>query len=211
MLEELQQKLVCSIIKPYSTKETREDLFQVGMVGAITAYQKYDSNSGVKYSTFAYKYILGEVLKYLRENRTIKINRDLINDYKKIMFAKDYIYKTYGEVSDKKLSKILNMPIKRINEVLSYNTNTISLNKLVIPDEELTIEDMVSKKEMDIGDNICLHEALSSLDEKERKLIYDRYYNELTQTDIAKENNMTQVKVYRLEKKILNKLKDKMS
>lgn len=211
MLEELQQKLVCSIIKPYSTNETREDLFQAGMVGAITAYQKYDSSSGVKYSTFAYKYILGEVLKYLRENRTIKINRDLISDYKKIMFAKDYIYKTYGEVSDKKLSKILNMPIKRIHEVLSYNTNTISINKLVIPDEELTIEDMVSKKEMDIGDNLCLREALSSLDEKERKLIYDRYYNELTQTDIAKENNMTQVKVYRLEKKILNKLKDKMS
>ena len=211
MLIELQKKLVYSIIKQYSTLETKEDLFQVGMVGAITAYQKYDSSTGVKYSTFAYKYILGEVLKYLRENRAIKLNRDIIKDYKKVICAKEYIYKTYGRVDNEKLSKILNMSKERIDEVLLYNKDATSLNKLIIPDEELTIEDMISNNDMNMEDRVGLNDALASLNAEERKLIYDRYYKELTQTDIAKENNMTQVKVYRLERKILDKLKDKMA
>lgn len=211
MLVELQKKLVYSIIKQYSTVETKDDLFQVGMVGAITAYQKYDSSTGVKYSTFAYKYILGEVLKYLRENRTIKLNRDIIKDYKMVTSAKEYIYKTYGRIDNDKLSEILNMSRDKIDEVLSYNNNIISLNKLVIPEEELTIEDMISNNDIDVGDRVGLQDALDSLDDEEKELIYDRYYNELTQTDIAKEKNMTQVKVYRLERKILNKLKDKMT
>ncbi len=61
---ELQEKLVYSVINKYANIYNKDDLFQVGMIGAITAYQKYDESLGVKYSTYAYKYILGEVLKY---------------------------------------------------------------------------------------------------------------------------------------------------
>jgi len=211
MLIEIQKKLVYSIISKYSTVDNKDDLFQAGMVGAIKAYQKYDKESGVKYSTFAYKYILGEVLKYLRENRLIKLNRDVISDYKKINYAKEYIYKTYGKVSDEKLSKILNISLERINEVNIYNNKVESLNKTIIPSEDIILEDVISDNNMDISDNISLKDAINSLEKDEKQLIYDRYFNELTQTDIAKENNMTQVKVYRLEKKILNKLKDKMT
>ena len=211
MLLDLQKKLVYSIIRKYSTPETRDDLFQVGMVGALKAYQKYNEESGVKYSTFAYKYILGEVLKYLRENRLIKLNRDVISDYKKINYAKEYIYKSYGKVSDEKLSKILNISIDRINEVNIYNNKVESLNKTIIPLEDLILEDVIPEKSMNIEDSISLKDAINSLDKDEQRLIYDRYFNELTQTDIAKENNITQVKVYRLERKILNKLKDKMT
>lgn len=211
MLIEMQKKLVYSIISKYSTLENKDDLFQAGMVGAIKAYQKYDKESGVKYSTFAYKYILGEVLKYLRENRLIKLNRDVISDYKKINYAKEYIYKTYGKVSDEKLSKILNISIERINEVNIYNNKIESLNKTIIPTEDIILEDVIPEKSMNIEDSISLRDAINSLDKDEKQLIYDRYFNELTQTDIAKENNITQVKVYRLEKKILNKLKDKMT
>lgn len=211
MLIDLQKKLVYSIISKYSTPETRDDLFQVGMVGALKAYQKYNEEAGVKYSTFAYKYILGEVLKFLRENRLIKLNRDVISDYKKINYAKEYIYKTYGKVSDEKLSKILNISIERINEVNIYNNKVESLNKTIIPSEDLILEDVIPEKSMNIEDSISLKDAINSLDKDEQRLIYDRYFNELTQTDIAKENNITQVKVYRLERKILNKLKDKMT
>ena len=168
-------------------------------------------SSNVKFSTFAYKYILGEVLKYLRENRLIKLNRDVISDYKKINYAKEYIYKSYGKVSDEKLSKIFNISIERINEVNIYNNKVESLNKTIIPSEDLILEDVIPEKSMNIEDSISLKDAINSLDKDEQRLIYDRYFNELTQTDIAKENNITQVKVYRLERKILNKLKDKMT
>ena len=144
---ELQEKLVYSIISKYSNNSNREDLFQVGMLGAITAYNKYDKSLGVKYSTFAYKYILGEVLKYLREDRSIHISRDIINDYKKILIGRDYIYKEYGYVDNKKLSKILNISEERINEVLNYNDSTISLNKPI--GEDITIEDTIKDNKLD--------------------------------------------------------------
>lgn len=206
---ELQEKLVYSIISKYANNSNREDLFQVGMMGAIIAYNKYDKSIGVKYSTYAYKYILGEVLKYLREDRSIHISRDIINDYKKILIGRDYIYKEYGYVDNKKLSKILNISEERINEVLNYNETTISINKLI--GEDITLEDTIKDNKLDLNELISLKEALGDLNNEEKRLIYERYYNDLTQTEIAKRDNISQVKVYRLERKILDKLKDKMT
>ena len=206
---ELQQKLVYSIISKYSNNSNREDLFQAGMMGAIIAYNKYDKSLGIKYSTFAYKYILGEVLKYLREDRIVHISRDIINDYKKILIGRDYIYKEYGYVDNKKLSKILNITEERINEVLNYNDSTISLNKTI--GEDITLEDTIKDNKLDLNELVSLKDALSNLNKEEKKLIYERYYNDLTQTEIAKRDNISQVKVYRLERKILDKLKDKMT
>lgn len=206
---ELQEKLVYSVISKYSNIYNKEDLFQVGMMGAIMAYQKYDESLGVKYSTYAYKYILGEVLKYLREDRNIRVSRDIINDYKKIMIGRDYIYKEYGRVEDSKLCKILGISEERLNEVLKYNDNVVSLNKPI--GEEITLEDTIKDNSMDLNDRVALETAFNELDTEEKRLIYERYYNNLTQTEIAKKNNTSQVKVYRLERKILDKLKDKMS
>ena len=205
----LQEKLVYSIISKYANQNNKEDLFQVGMMGATIAYQKYDKSLGIKYCTFAYKYILGEVLKYLREDRSIHISRDIINDYKKIMIARDYIYKKYGYVDNKRLSKILGISEDRINEVLNYNESTISLNKPI--GEDITLEDTIKDNKLDINDLVSLKDALNHLDQNEKRLIYERYFNNLTQTELAKRDNISQVKVYRYERKILDKLKDKMS
>ncbi len=206
---ELQEKLVYSVINKYANIYNKDDLFQVGMIGALTAYQKYDESLGVKYSTYAYKYILGEVLKYLREDRNIRVSRDIINDYKKILIGREYIYKEYGRVEDSKLCKILGISEDRLNEVLKYNDNVISLN---IPiGEEITLEDTIKDNSIDINDRVALKLAFKDLNNEEKRLIYERYYNNLTQTELAKRENMSQVKVYRLERKILDKLKDKMS
>ena len=206
---ELQEKLVYSIISKYANNSNREDLFQVGMMGAIIAYKKYDKSLGIKYSTYAYKYILGEVLKYLREDRSIHISRDIINDYKKILIGRDYIYKEYGYVDNKKLSNILDISEERINEVLNYNDNIISINKPI--GEDITLEDAIKDNKLDLNELVSLKDALNNLSLEEQKLIYERYYNDLTQTEIAKRDNISQVKVYRLERKILDKLKDEMT
>ena len=208
MLDE-QKRLVYSIISNYANKNNRDDLFQAGMMGAIIAYNKYDKSLGVKYSTYAYKYIMGEVLKYLREDRNIHISRDIINDYKKILIGRDYIYKEYGHVDDKKLCKILGITEERLNEVINYNDNVISLNKSI--GEDITLEDTIKDNKLDLNDLVSLKDALNNLSLEEQKLIYERYYNDLTQTEIAKRDNISQVKVYRLERKILDKLKDKMT
>ena len=122
------KKLIYSIIKEYCNEYNKEDLYQAGLLGLIKASKTYDKEkSNAKFSSFAYKSILGEVLKYLREDRNIRISRDIISDYKKIYKTKEYIYQTYGKnISNKELSKIINIDEKRINEVLLYNQEIVA-------------------------------------------------------------------------------------
>ena len=104
------------------------------------------------------------------------------------------------------------MDNERLDEVLRYNESEISINKVIGDSENIELADIIyNKEEIDKIDKLCLKDALSGLDPKERDLIYKRYYENMTQTDIAKENNISQVKVYRYERKILDKLKNKIA
>lgn len=212
-LIESYERLVYSITSKYSNESNREDLFQVGMMGIIDASKKYNKESGIKFTSFAYKYILGEVLKYLREDKNIRISRDIINDHRKIMIAKERIYKNYGRPANiNELSKVLNISKERIIDVMYYNEKEVSLNKVIRDDEKISLEDTIYNKDiLDKNDLINLKDALKSLSKDEKQLIYERYYENKTQTEIAREKNISQVKVYRYERKVLDKLKDKMS
>ena len=206
---------VYSIIKEYSNERNREDLFQSGMVGVMLASKKYDESLSVKFTTFAYKYILGEVLKTLREDRNIHVCRDIIRDYKKISIAKERYYINYGrEPSTSEISEIIKLTEGRINEVYSFFDKEVSLNEKIDIDSssrDITLEDtLYDKDEIDNLDYLNLKVALENLGKTEQELIYKRYYENKTQTDLAKESNTSQVKIYRYEKKVLDKLRDKM-
>ena len=204
------KKLIYSIIKEYCNEYNKEDLYQAGLLGLIKASKTYDKEkSNAKCSSFAYKSILGEVLKYLREDRNIRISRDIISDYKKIYKTKEYIYQTYGKnISNKELSKIINIDEKRINEVLLYNQETRSLDNEISSNS--TLKDIIPFKDKSI-DYIDLKDAFKDLTNEEKELILERYYYNKSQTEIAKEKNISQVKVYRLERKTLDKMKDKIA
>ena len=207
------EKLVYSIIKSYSNTSNKEDLFQEGMMGLLDASKNYDENSGTKFSTYAYMHILGRVLKYVREDRNIKIGRDLIKDYRNILLVKDRYYKTKGKIpTNEEISHILKISINRVNDAINYNESELRLNKAISnKDKEITLEDTIyNKDELDHVDRISLKDAINSLEIDERDLIYKRYYENRTQTEIANENNTSQVKVYRLERKTLDKLKEKI-
>ena len=206
------EKLVYSIISKYSNESNKEDLFQAGMMGIINASKNYDSSSKVKFTSFAYKYILGEVLKELREDRNIRVSRDIISDFRKIIIAKERYYKAYGRpASSIELSKILNMDEKRVNDVINYNEKELSLNMIISDDDKITLEDTIYNKDgINNIDIINLKDAFNDLDVKEKKLIYERYFQNKSQTDLAKEYKSSQVKIYRYERKVLDKLKDKM-
>ena len=207
------EKLVYSIISKYSNESNREDLFQAGMMGVLYASKKYDINSNIKFTTFAYKYILGEVLSFLRNDRNIRISRDLIRIYKKIIQLKEKYYKVYGRpIYNSDIAKILNIDETVIDEALKYNEKELSLNMTISDDEKITLSDTIyNKDEIDNNEVISLKDALNELSIDEKRLIYDRYFQNKSQTEISKENNISQVKVYRYERKILDKLKDKMT
>lgn len=204
---------VSFIVNKYASSYNREDLMQAGKMGVIKAANNFNPMLGIKFSTFCEKYILGEVLKYLREDKNIKISRDIFKLKKKVDIAKDHYFKSKGEYPSLDiLCMIVNEEKSKVLEVLNLNQNVQSIDESVNEDNDnISIKDVIASEEkLDKIDLISLKEALSNLKIEDQKLIYQRYYEGKTQTEIAKENNISQVKVYRLERKILDDLSDKL-
>lgn len=206
------EKLVLSIVNKYASNYNREDLYQVGMEKLENIVSKYDPNLGVKFSTYAYDHILGAILDYIRKDKNLHISRDVISLTRKINIASDHYYKSFGHnPSTQELSKILGVDENKIIRTLNIDQNTESLEKTYDEDENITLADKIYVKEsVEKEDLISLKYALKELNENDRNLIYQRYFEDKTQTEIAKEMNISQVKVYRMERKILDELNDMM-
>ena len=210
---ELNKNLVFSIVNKYASNYNKEDLYQVGMMAVIRASEMYDNERNVKFSTFAYKYILGEILKYIREDKGVKLSRDIIKLNKKIISLKNQMYLTCGRyITDEEVSELLNVSVSKINEVMKLCSGVESLDSVISSDDkDLTLMDTIKdENNLSKEDLISLKDALRNLNKEDQMLIYQRYYEGKSQTEIAKEKNISQVKVYRLERKILDDLSDKL-
>ena len=205
--------LIMSIVNKFAQNYNREDLYQVGRNALLKASLKYDENANVKFSTFSYKYILGEILKYIREDKNLHVSRDMIRLNRNIKVAEERYYMSYGKYpSSYELSLLLKENENKIKEVLNLCQNTDSLDeKNDYGDNELSLYDVTyDKDKVDSIDLISLKYALSELSKEDRNLIYQRYFEDKTQTEIAEKMNISQVKVYRMEKKILDELNSTM-
>ena len=206
-LIKLYEKKVLFIANKYSNKSNFEDLYQAGMTGLLEASKNYNENLNTSFSTFSELYIKGEILDYIRKDKNIKVSRDFYRLKKKIDIVKDRMKK---EPTIDELSYILGESKEKILTVINTDQNVKSIEEPIT--EDLTLKDTISKKEeIDSFDLLCLKDALNELNEDEKNLIKERYYNGKTQTELANEMNISQVKVYRMERKILDDLNNKLS
>lgn len=193
--------LIYSIISKYK-KYDKEDLYQVAMIGLIDALKHYKNDYNTKFSSFAYYYIVGEVNKYIRENSSLKISRNLIELKKKIIKAKEIMSQKLGrEATNLEISLYLEIDEKLIDEALISTDSVTSLEDSYF---DPISYDNTSAEVLD------LKNELDKLSEKERQLIYSRYFEELTQSETSNVLGMSQVQVSRNETKILNKLKTRL-
>lgn len=205
------EKLIYSIANYFRNYNSIEDLYQAGCLGLVKAYKKYDSSMNTKFTTYAYPFILGEMRKLVREDKTIKISRDISKLNLKI--EKAYILlsqKLMKEPSISEIAQYLELPDYYVSEAI------LSLNKVKSIDEpvnsegrELTLQDVIGKSD-NIDDLIMLKESLKSLNQEERQIIENRYKKDYTQSETSKIIGISQVQVSRKEQKVLNKLKHKM-
>lgn len=205
------QKLIYSISNYFKNYNNKEDLYQAGCVGLINAYNKFDPNMNCKFTTYAYPYILGEMRKLVREDKGIKISRELSKLNLKI--EKAYILlsqKLMKEPSIREIANYLEIPEYYVSEAI------LSLNKIKSIDEpinsegkDLTLQDIIGRSN-NIDDLILLKESLNNLSKEEKDIINNRYINDYTQSETSKMVGMSQVQVSRKEKKILQKLKESM-
>lgn len=206
------KNLVYSICSKYQGYKDKEDLYQVGMIGLINAYNNFDNTKEVRFSTYAFPYIVGEVSKYVRENNNLRISRDLIKLGKKINEYIDKHYEVRGyKPSIKDISLMLGVKEEKVISALEACSSTKSLDDVITDDGKITILDVTAAKENISKEQLLdIKEAFKYLSEDEKKLLINRYYKDLTQSEIAQELGVNQVYVSRLEKKALTKMKDKM-
>lgn len=198
--------LIYSIASKFGNNNDMDDLFQAGCIGMMEAYKRFDSSRGVKFTTFAYPYILGRISEYVRENHAVKLTKDMTRAKNKIERAKMYMtQELMREPSNEELSNYLNIPLKNLNMLLNYNGDGFSLDETYL--DNLSLYDVISSKEVDYNTLVFLKQEIENLEEPERTIMYERYFEDMTQSEIANNLGLSQVDVSRREKKVLVKLR----
>ena len=201
--------LIYKIISKYHNYFELDDLYQVAVIGLIKAYKKYNSAYNTKFTTYAYPYILGEVIKYINDFRIIKVSKNTKMLYSRINKAKEVLsQKLLKMPSNYELSVFLEVDESIINEVINANEMVDSLDKIIMDDDKnLELYDKIGYIDTNIEKSI-LEIELAKLSYEERQIIMSRYYGDLSQAEVGEALGMYQVEVSRKEKKILQKLKD---
>ncbi len=206
------QNLIYGLMKLYSFYPNKEDLFQAGCLGMIEAHKKYNPEYNIKFTTFAYKYILGEMRKLIREDKTLKINRTLQSLNSKIEKASQYLnQKLLRAPSNKEIALFLEVPEELIIEALNTPKNIQSLHEpLTNNGKEIFLIDTVGIEDKSRDELLMLKEELKKLNEEDITLINKRYFEGYTQQETADLLGKSQVQIYRQEQKVFKKIKENM-
>lgn len=187
-----------------------DELYSAGCLGLAKAINNFDESRGLKFSTYAFPVIMGELKRLFRDGGTVKISRTLKELSLKINRLNNESKLNHGrELSIGELAEKLNAPAEQIIEALNSAQPTLSID---CEDDENTAPTLPSPDiQYEITERLSLETAIESLEENDRKIINLRYYQSKTQVQTAKILNMTQVQVSRREKKILTLIRQKMS
>jgi len=207
-------KLVLSMVQRFNHRyDNMDDLFQIGCVGLIKAIDNFDLKHEVRFSTYAVPMILGEMKRYLRDNQMIKVSRQLRDlSYQVLKNKEEYIHENQTEPSYQQLAQRMNITEKEVGEALDSLQSVLSLFEPLYSEEGDTLYLMDQLKDphdetRKLCDLLSLEESLKTLNQKELSIIHKRYYQGLTQMEIANELGISQAQVSRLEKSALEELR----
>lgn len=209
--------LIKSIVKSYLGKGIEyDDLYQIGCVGFLKAIKNFDPNFDVKFSTYAVPMISGEIKRFLRDDGSIKVSRSIKTLSIKI---KSYIEKekSKGEKTPTvdQIAKHFEANIEDVVLALDSQQQIISINSKVDEDDPNS-QNIIDKlavfdKSDEMIDKLALKNAIMSLSDKDKKIILLRYYRGKTQSEVATILDISQVQVSRMETKIIEELRKKMT
>ena len=204
--------LIYGIINKYKNYFELDDLYQVAVMGIIKASKKYNETYDAKFTTYAYPYILGEVIKYIKEFRSLKLSQNTKLLFSKILKAKEILtQKMMKEPTTYEISLFLEIDESLIEETILANSAIDSLDKIISEDDKnLELYDKLGYSDRRLENYQLLYE-LEKLSEEERKIIQARYYEDMSQKEVGDVLGMYQVEVSRKEKKILQKLKNNIA
>ncbi|MDE6047504.1 MAG: SigB/SigF/SigG family RNA polymerase sigma factor, partial [Anaeroplasmataceae bacterium] len=209
--------LVLSVLKRFNDrKESMDDLFQVGCIGLMKAIDNFDLSHNVRFSTYACPMIIGEVRRHLRDNGAIRVSRSYKDiAYKAIGYKDKFLLENHREPSINEIAEHLNVDSVDVILALEAIQDTISMSTPIYDNggDVIELEDQIGGTDYITENwmrNNMIKEAFSKLSKREQAIIYDRYYLDKTQMEIAEELSISQAQVSRLEKNALKIMYDYM-
>lgn len=185
-----------------------DDLYSAGCIGLVKASSGFDTERGVKFSTYAVPVILGEIKRLFRDGGSIKVSRPVKELSLKISRLKERFQLEHGrDPTVSELSKLSEANEEDVIEALSVSMPPLSLTDNSDDDSGGQIDVAVESPDAMMVDILSLKQAMGLLKDEDRKILYLRYFKNMTQTETAKILSMTQVQVSRREKKLLNELR----
>ncbi len=207
--------LIWSVVKKFTNRGyDADDLFQIGAIGLIKCIKKFDTSYDVKFSTYAVPMIMGEIKRFIRDDGMIKISRPLKELSMKAKFLYDSILKETGEEPTvNEVASKLNVSVEELIVATEANKDIESLYSTVHQGDgsPIYLIDKVANngsEEETVVDNLTLNEVIQKLKPKEQEVIKLRYFQDKTQTEVAKKIGVSQVQVSRIEKKVLKSMRE---
>lgn len=208
-------RLVWSVVQRFMNRGYEaEDLFQIGSIGLLKAIDKFDLSYDVKFSTYAVPMIIGEIQRFLRDDGMVKVSRSLKELANRVRKVKDDLAKQLGRAPTvQEIAEVLQVPPEEIVFAQEANRSPASIHETVYENDgdPITLMDQIADEaEHTWFDTMALREAIDRLSERERLIVYLRYYKDQTQSEVAERLGISQVQVSRLEKKIIRKMREEM-
>ena len=206
-------RLVLSLVKRFRVKNLGvDDVFQAGCVGLIKAIDGFDVSVGVKFSTYAVPMIVGEIKRYLRDGNSLRVSRSIRDMAYKVLKARETIEGRDEEATIEKIAQELQVAQQEVVYALDAISDPISLYEPVYNksgDTLLLMDQLCDEKNTDEiwTEHVALGEAMEKLGEREKRILFLRYYEGKTQTEISEEVGISQAQVSRLEKNALQSIR----
>ncbi len=207
-------RLVLSVLKRFKLKSANpDDVFQAGCIGLIKAIDNFDLSVGVKFSTYAVPMIIGEVKRFIRDVNSMRISRSIRDTAYRVLQTRNQLEKEDEQVTFQKIADRMNIALKEVVYAMDAISDTVSLFDPVYSkngDELLLVDQIGDEKNTDDRwtEKVALDSAIGRLGDRERKILYLRYYEGKTQTEISNEVGISQAQVSRLEKTALKEIKN---
>ncbi len=210
-------RLVLSVVQRFSNRgENADDLFQVGCIGLIKALDHFDVTQNVRFSTYAVPMIIGEIRRYLRDNNPIRVSRSMRDTAYKALKARDALSAVSGrDPTISEIARAMDASEEDVALALEAIQDPVSLFDPVYQNggDTIYVMDQVQDKrvcEEDWVRDLSISQALDKLQERERRIIRQRYFQGRTQMEVAQEIGISQAQVSRLEKGAYEKIRKNM-
>jgi len=207
-------KLIFNLIQRFVHRGYElEDLFQIGTIGLIKAIDKFDFSYGVKFSTYAVPMIIGEIRRFLRDDHPIKVPRSYKELVYRINRSREKLSTSLKrEPTINEIASDLNVSSEDIIMALEAIQSPSSIHDTLYQDDSdpiYVIDQLPLEKDSNPQwfEKIALKEVLAKLPEREKNVLMMRFYEDKTQSEIAKSMNLSQVQISRIERAALHRLR----